>query len=166
MKTSLAVAPMYVAMIGVPVLMVLYLLALLFAPFLSNYIFGPLIIIGFFVFGISGVAEVYVKGHGRSAAFKILSHPKKEKGVNLPETPGNPADLIVTRLNAATKEMERQAYKLHINKFTSVLDMLHAAKANGDQTLSFRYSCRMGICGSCAMVINGKPALACETNAT
>ncbi len=27
-----------------------------------------------------------------------------------------------------------------------------------------RYSCNMGICGSCGMVINGKPRLACETN--
>jgi fumarate reductase iron-sulfur subunit len=32
-----------------------------------------------------------------------------------------------------------------------------------DSTLSFRWSCRMAICGSCGMMINGKPALSCET---
>ncbi|MCL4389415.1 succinate dehydrogenase iron-sulfur subunit [Candidatus Marsarchaeota archaeon] len=165
MKTSLALAPMYAAMMGVPVLMVLYLLALLFVPAAAHYVFVPLIIIGLLAFGISGMVEVYVKGHAKSPALSMFNHPKKEKGMNISELPGNPAELIVTRLNAGAKEADRQIYALHISRFTSVLDMLCAVKEKGDQTLSFRYSCRMGICGSCAMVINGKPALACETNA-
>ena len=32
-----------------------------------------------------------------------------------------------------------------------------------DGTLSFRWSCRMAICGSCGMMINGKPELSCQT---
>ena len=32
-----------------------------------------------------------------------------------------------------------------------------------DGTLSFRWSCRMAICGSCGMMVNGKPALSCKT---
>ena len=42
-----------------------------------------------------------------------------------------------------------------------VLDGLIHIKNNVDQTLAFRRSCREGICGSCAMNINGKNTLAC-----
>ena len=42
-----------------------------------------------------------------------------------------------------------------------VLDALIHIKNNLDKTLSFRRSCREGICGSCAMNINGKNTLAC-----
>ncbi len=45
----------------------------------------------------------------------------------------------------------------------TVLDGLHEIKGKKDRTLAMRYSCRMGVCGSCAMLINGKPALACNT---
>ena len=42
-----------------------------------------------------------------------------------------------------------------------VLDALVHIKNNLDRTLGFRRSCREGICGSCAMNINGKNTLAC-----
>ena len=44
-----------------------------------------------------------------------------------------------------------------------VLDALIKIKEDDDSTLSFRRSCREGICGSCAMNINGKNKLACLT---
>lgn len=44
-----------------------------------------------------------------------------------------------------------------------VLDALIYIKNNIDSTLSFRRSCREGICGSCAMNINGRNGLACIT---
>ena len=44
-----------------------------------------------------------------------------------------------------------------------MLDVLFKIKDEQDQTLSFRRSCREGICGSCAMNINGKNGLACLT---
>jgi len=42
-----------------------------------------------------------------------------------------------------------------------VLDALIKIKEEIDSTLSFRRSCREGICGSCAMNIDGKNTLAC-----
>jgi succinate dehydrogenase / fumarate reductase iron-sulfur subunit len=45
----------------------------------------------------------------------------------------------------------------------TVLDALNEIKWRQDGTLSYRRSCRHGICGSCAMTINGKNRLACET---
>src|SRR5271157_4438150 len=45
----------------------------------------------------------------------------------------------------------------------SVLQALQTVKDTLDGTLSFRWSCRMAVCGSCGMMINGKPALSCKT---
>jgi fumarate reductase iron-sulfur subunit len=44
-----------------------------------------------------------------------------------------------------------------------VLDGLNHIKDQLDGTLSFRWSCRMGICGSCGMTVNGEPKLTCAT---
>lgn len=57
----------------------------------------------------------------------------------------------------------RQQYTLHVEPGMTVLDGLHALKERQDSTVCYRFSCRMGVCGSCAMLINGKPALACNT---
>jgi len=44
-----------------------------------------------------------------------------------------------------------------------VLDGLNHIKDHVDGTLSYRWSCRMGICGSCGMTVNGEPKLTCAT---
>lgn len=44
-----------------------------------------------------------------------------------------------------------------------VLDLLVKIRETQDSSLGFRYACRVGMCGSCAMVINGKEGLACQT---
>jgi fumarate reductase iron-sulfur subunit len=46
--------------------------------------------------------------------------------------------------------------------YSRVLDLLVHVQRHVDPTLSFRYACRVGMCGACAMVINGKEALACQ----
>jgi fumarate reductase iron-sulfur subunit len=44
-----------------------------------------------------------------------------------------------------------------------VLDGLNHIKDRLDGSLSYRWACRMGVCGSCGMVVNGKPVLTCAT---
>jgi len=44
-----------------------------------------------------------------------------------------------------------------------VLDVLNYVKDQVDGTLSYRWACRMGVCGSCGMTVNGEPALTCAT---
>ncbi len=44
-----------------------------------------------------------------------------------------------------------------------VLDALNHVKDTLDGTLSYRWACRMGVCGSCGMMVNGKPVLTCAT---
>ena len=43
-----------------------------------------------------------------------------------------------------------------------VLDALNHIKDHLDATLSYRWSCHMAVCGSCGMMINGEPKLACH----
>jgi succinate dehydrogenase / fumarate reductase, iron-sulfur subunit len=53
-------------------------------------------------------------------------------------------------------------FAVPVTKGMTVLDGLHWIKEHEDCTLSWRSSCRMGICGSCGMFINGLPRLACN----
>ena len=45
----------------------------------------------------------------------------------------------------------------------TVLDALIWAQQNLDQTIAFRCACRVGMCGTCGMVIDGREGLACRT---
>jgi succinate dehydrogenase / fumarate reductase iron-sulfur subunit len=47
---------------------------------------------------------------------------------------------------------------------TTILDVLLRLQKEQDPSLSFRYACRVNMCGSCGMVINGREGLACKTN--
>jgi len=56
-----------------------------------------------------------------------------------------------------------QEYEVPFRKEWVILDALNYIKDHIDSTLSFRWSCRMGVCGSCGMMINDVPVLTCET---
>ncbi len=56
-----------------------------------------------------------------------------------------------------------QEFTIPPSRGMTVLDGLIYIKENRDSTLAFRTSCRMGICGSCGMLINNYPHLACHT---
>ena len=54
-------------------------------------------------------------------------------------------------------------YEVPLRKDWAVLDGLNHIKDRLDGSLSYRWSCRMGICGSCGMTVNGEPTLTCAT---
>ena len=56
-----------------------------------------------------------------------------------------------------------QEYEVPLRKDWAVLDGLNHIKDHQDGTLSYRWSCRMGICGSCGMTVDGEPKLTCAT---
>ena len=60
-------------------------------------------------------------------------------------------------------ESRFQSFELTYRDSWVVLDALDYIKTEIDPTLSFRWSCRMGVCGSCGMTVNGEPKLTCET---
>jgi succinate dehydrogenase / fumarate reductase, iron-sulfur subunit len=57
-----------------------------------------------------------------------------------------------------------QTYRLEAEPGNTILDCLNQIKWEQDGTLAFRKNCRNTICGSCAMRINGRSALACKEN--
>ena len=77
------------------------------------------------------------------------------------------ADRIVMEVSRYRPEIETEpvleAYEVPVTREWAILDGLNYIKDQLDGTLSFRWSCRMGICGSCGMTINGDPKLACAT---
>jgi len=61
------------------------------------------------------------------------------------------------------EEPSFQSYEVPYRKDWVILDALNYVKDNIDGSLTFRWSCRMGVCGSCGMMANGKPVLTCAT---
>ena len=76
-------------------------------------------------------------------------------------------DHITVRLARYRPEEEAEPrfeeYEVPCRKDWVVLDALNYIKDQLDGTLSYRWSCRMGICGSCGMTVNGEPKLTCAT---
>ena len=60
-------------------------------------------------------------------------------------------------------EPHTQVFEVPFTDDMSVLQGVQYIKDYFDGSLSFRWSCRMAICGSCGMMINGEPSLSCQT---
>ncbi|MDH3588975.1 MAG: succinate dehydrogenase/fumarate reductase iron-sulfur subunit [Gammaproteobacteria bacterium] len=56
-----------------------------------------------------------------------------------------------------------QTFSVETEPGMTVLQGLQQIRERLDATLAWRHSCRMGVCGSCAMIINSEPQLACNT---
>ncbi len=59
------------------------------------------------------------------------------------------------------KEPTFQSFTVPFREDWVVLDALNYLKDEIDGSISFRWSCRMGVCGSCGMMVNGTPRLSC-----
>jgi succinate dehydrogenase iron-sulfur subunit len=77
------------------------------------------------------------------------------------------SDTITMQVSRYRPEQETaptvQEYEVPLRRDWAVLDGLNHIKDRHDGTLSYRWSCRMGICGSCGMTVNGEPKLTCAT---
>ena len=75
------------------------------------------------------------------------------------------ADTITLSVSRYRPEQESepifQDYEVPFHKDWAILDALNYVKDELDGSLSFRWSCRMGVCGSCGMMVNGQPTLTC-----
>ena len=58
-------------------------------------------------------------------------------------------------------ETRFDSYEVPYQSEWVVLDALNWIKDTVDGTLTYRWSCRMGVCGSCGMMVNGRPVLTC-----
>ncbi len=97
-----------------------------------------------------------------------LTLPKNSKisrkGKNFPAAKGakNLRTVKIYRFDPEAPENPRvDSYRVDMTGVSMVLDVLIKIKNEIDPTLTFRRSCREGVCGSCAMNINGANTLAC-----
>jgi fumarate reductase iron-sulfur subunit len=77
------------------------------------------------------------------------------------------ADMITLEVMRYRPEQETeptfQPYEVPFHEDWVVLDALNYIKDRLDGSLSYRWSCRMGVCGSCGMMVNREPQLTCAT---
>ena len=73
--------------------------------------------------------------------------------------------ISILRFNPQDPESvpHMQTYELEESDSMTLFIALNELRDTQDPTLQFDFVCRAGICGSCAMMINGKPGLACRT---
>src|SRR4051794_439264 len=69
----------------------------------------------------------------------------------------------IWRANADTGDRALREYEVDAPEWVTLLDVLDIIKDRHDGTLAFRKSCRMMICGSCGMRMDGAAVLACKT---
>jgi fumarate reductase iron-sulfur subunit len=71
--------------------------------------------------------------------------------------------FVVTRFDPDRDDVPRkQSYEIPVEPGWKVLDALNFIKDEVDATLSHRWSCRMAVCGSCGMLVDGEPKLTCK----
>jgi fumarate reductase iron-sulfur subunit len=72
--------------------------------------------------------------------------------------------FVVTRFDPEKDPAPRtDRYEVPVQDDWQVLDAINYIKDEIDPTLSHRWSCRMAVCGSCGMTVNGEPRLTCKT---
>ena len=102
------------------------------------------------------------------AQFVLSKNSKVKKGrdINSTKIGKKTKTLKVYRYNPEVGENPRvDTFVVNEDECgTMVLDALNHIKNNVDSTLTFRKSCGEGVCGSCAMNINGENTLACTKN--
>lgn len=74
-----------------------------------------------------------------------------------------PATLDV-RIWRGAEHGRFETYRVPRRDSQTVLDVVTWVQRRVDPTLSYRYACRVGMCGSCAMTVNGKPRWTCRTH--
>ncbi len=66
--------------------------------------------------------------------------------------------------DADGQAVPRSTFEVPSYKSQTVLDVVSWIQQNADPTLSYRFACRVGMCGSCAMMVNGVPRWTCRTH--
>ena len=76
----------------------------------------------------------------------------------------NSITLRIARYNPEHDDSSQfMEFSVPYEKWTTVLEAILEVKKHYDHSVAVRYSCRQATCGSCGMIINGKPRLACFT---
>ncbi len=74
------------------------------------------------------------------------------------------ANSLTVKIWRGRKEGAFETFLVPSLKSQTVLDIVTYVQRNLDATLSYRFACRVGMCGSCAMTVNGVPRWTCRTH--
>jgi fumarate reductase iron-sulfur subunit len=80
-----------------------------------------------------------------------------------PQPKGNGAMLAVDVWRGGS-EGRFQRFEVPQRESQTVLDVVTHIQRRLDPTLAYRFACRVGVCGSCAMTVNGRPRWTCRTH--
>ena len=75
---------------------------------------------------------------------------------------GKTIKVLLSRGNNSNSALKE--YEVHAKESQTVLDVVTWIQRNLEPDLSYRFACRVGMCGSCAMTVNGKPRWTCRTH--
>jgi len=76
-----------------------------------------------------------------------------------------PSDVIQVEIQRGSQaESHVQTFEVPAQSNQTVLDVVSWIQQYSDPTLSYRFACRVGMCGSCAMMVNGVPRWTCRTH--
>ncbi len=74
-----------------------------------------------------------------------------------------PPDAMTVEVWRGDRVGAFQAFEVPRRENQTVLDVVTEIQRGQDATLSYRFACRVGMCGSCAMIVNGRPRWTCRT---
>ena len=72
--------------------------------------------------------------------------------------------ITVQVSRGSEKHSEFQTFEVPEQENQTVLDLVTYIQEYIDPTLSYRFACRVGMCGSCGMMVNGEPRWTCRTH--
>ena len=78
--------------------------------------------------------------------------------------PDTPQRTLTVKIYRGESEGDFVTYSVPWRENQTVLDVVTEVQRSLEPTLSYRFACRVGVCGSCAMTVNGKPRWTCRTH--
>jgi len=87
-----------------------------------------------------------------------------EEKTSTPISSSKKITLRIAKYNPNEDQEKRYlTFQVPVERWSTVLEAILDVKKHFDHSVGVRYSCRQATCGSCGMIINGKPRLACFT---
>lgn len=74
------------------------------------------------------------------------------------------ADTLSVKVWRGARDGAFQTFHVARRDNQTVLDVVTEIQRRQDPTLAYRFACRVGVCGSCAMMVNGVPRWTCRTH--
>ncbi len=73
-------------------------------------------------------------------------------------------DSLAVRVWRGGEKGHYQSFEVPARENQTVLDVVTFIQRDLDPALAYRFACRVGVCGSCAMTVNGRPRWTCRTH--